>query len=204
MIVTLPDPETVKHIEPQPPTPFQFIWDVLFSNRKKLKLTPEDVAELKTADAQLEPWHEAMRVLDFHRINPQAAFDDAVMTCVNAPTKANAERIVSRIFVPPYHGMQLGNAAAILDGRIAEKTLELIAPIVRRHLERIHRALEAELALQIAADAKALARLDGAAIGGESAAARTLRQRCLEVERQLSGSNSHLCDWRTILGPYLP
>jgi len=204
MIVTLPDPETVKHIEPQPPTPFSFIWDILFSNRKKLKLTPEDVAEIKTADAGIDPWREAMRVLDFHRLNPQGALDDAVAKCVEAPSKENAELIVFRTFTPPYHGMQLNVAASIIEGRIAEKTLELIAPIVRRHLERIHRALEAELTLQIAADAKALARLDGAAIGGESAAARTLRQRCLEVERQLSGSNSHLCDWRTILGPFLP
>jgi len=26
----------------------------------------------------------------------------------------------------------------------------------------------------------------------------------LEVEKQLEGSDSHLCDWRAILAPYMP
>jgi len=204
MITTIPGPETTRHIEPQPPTPFQFLWDVLFSSRKKLKLTPEDVAELIALDHQIDPWRLATVLLDGHRMNPQGRFEDAVNTLMSEPTEQNVDRLLLLRWVPPYSSMQLNNAAAILEGVIGEKSLALFPPVVRRHLERIRRALESELALQLAADLKAMARLDGAAIGGESAAARTLRQRCQEVEKQLEGSDSHLCDWRIILGPYLP
>lgn len=204
MITTLPDKETVTNIEPQPPTPFRFVWDVLFSNRKKLKLTPEDVAELITLDHQIDPWRKATVLLDGHRMNPQGRFEDAVTALMHNPSEQNVDRLLLLRWVPPYSSMQLNNAAAILEGVIAEKSLALFPPVVRRHLERIRKALEAELALQLAADLKAMSRLDGAAIGGESAAARTLRQRCQEVEKQLEGSDSHLCDWRTILAPYLP
>jgi hypothetical protein len=204
MITTIPDPETIKHIEPQPPTPFQFLWDVLFSSRKKLKLTPEDVAELIALDHQIDPWRKATVLLDGHRMNPQGRFEDAVNTLMSEPSEENVDRLLLLRWVPPYSSMQLSNAAAILEGVIAEKSLALFPPVVRRHLERIRKALEAELALQLAADLKAMARLDGAAVGGESAAARTLRQRCQEVEKQLEGSDSHLCDWRAILGAFLP
>jgi hypothetical protein len=204
MITTLPDPETTRHIEPQPPTPFQFVWSVLFSNRTKLKLRPEDLEELQNADGQIEPWRKAIHHIDFLRMHPEGAMNDAIDLCVAKPSIENVENIVRRLWVPPYHSMQLNTAASIMEGKIAEKTLELIAPLVRKNLERIHKALQAELSLQLAADAKALARLDGAATGGESAASRTLRQRCQEVELQLAGSNSHLCDWRGVLQPYLP
>lgn len=204
MITTLPDPETTTNIEPQPPTPFRFLWDVLFSNRKKLKLPPEDVAELIALDHQIDPWRMAAVLLDGHRMNPQGRFEDAVTALMRNPTEQNVDRLLLLRWVPPYSSMQLNNAAAILEGVIAEKSLALFPPVVRRHLERIRKALEAELALQLAADLKAMSRLDGAAIGGESGAARTLRQRCLEVEKQLEGSDSHLCDWRTILSPFLP
>ena len=204
MITTLPDPETTRHVEPQPPTPFRFLWDVLFSNRKKLKLTPEDVAELIALDHQIDPWRMATVLLDGHRMNPQGRFEDAVTALTHNPTEQNVDRLLLLRWVPPYSSMQLNNAAAILEGVIAEKSLALFPPVVRRHLERIRKALEAELALQLAADLKAMSRLDGAAVGGESGAARTLRQRCLEVEKQLEGSDSHLCDWRTILSPFLP
>jgi hypothetical protein len=204
MITTLPDKETVTNIEPQPPTPFRFVWDILFSNRKKLKLTPEDVAELIALDHQIDPWSKAVPLLNTHRSNPQASFDDAVTRFMAEPSERNIERLLLMRWTPPYSSMQLSNAAAILDGVIAEKSLALFPPVVRRHLERIRKALETELALQLTADEKAMARLDGAAVGGESAAARTLRQRCQEVEKQLEGSDSHLCDWRTILSPFLP
>lgn len=204
MIATLPDPEITRHIEPQPPTPFRFIWDVLFSSRKKLKLTAEDVAELVALDQKVDPWREAVVGLNSHRMNPQAQLEDAVNALVRDPSRANLDRILLLRWTPPYSAMQLGNCAAILEGVVAEKCLTLFPPVVRRHLDRIGRALKAELALQIAADEKALARLDGAAAGGESAAARMLRQRCQEVQGQLAGSDSHLCDWRTVLAPYLP
>jgi hypothetical protein len=204
MITTLPDKETVTNIEPQPPTPFRFVWDVLFSNRKKLKLTPEDVAELIALDHQIDPWRLATVLLDGHRMNPQGRFEDAVTALTHNPTEQNVDRLLLLRWVPPFSSMQLNNAAAILEGVIAEKSLALFPPVVRRHLERIRKALETELALQLTADEKALSRLDGAAVGGESAAARTLRQRCQEVEKQLEGSDSHLCDWRTILSPFLP
>jgi hypothetical protein len=204
MITTLPDKETVTNIEPQPPTPFRFVWDVLFSNRKKLKLTPEDVAELIALDHQIDPWRLATVLLDGHRMNPQGRFEDAVTALMHNPTEQNVDRLLLLRWVPPFSSMQLNNAAAILEGVIAEKSLALFPPVVRRHLERIRKALETELALQLTADEKALSRLDGAAVGGESAAARTLRQRCQEVEKQLEGSDSHLCDWRTILSPFLP
>jgi len=204
MITTLPDKETVTNIEPQPPTPFRFVWDVLFSNRKKLKLTPEDVAELIALDHQIDPWRLATVLLDGHRMNPQGRFEDAVTALTHNPTEQNVDRLLLLRWVPPFSSMQLNNAAAILEGVIADKSLALFPPVVRRHLERIRKALETELALQLTADEKAMARLDGAAVGGESAAARTLRQRCQEVEKQLEGSDSHLCDWRTILSPFLP
>ena len=204
MITTLPDPETVRHVEPQPPTPFQFLWDVLFSSRKKLKLTPDDVEELKALDHKIDPWRKATFLLDVHRTNPQGGFDEAVSRLMADPSEQNIDLLLLLRWTPPYSSLQLNNAAAILEGVIAEKSLALFPPVVRRHLERIRKALESELALQLAADLKAMARLDGAAVGGESAAARTLRQRCQEVEKQLEGSDSHLCDWRTILGPYLP
>jgi hypothetical protein len=204
MITQLPDPETTRHIEPQPPTPFQFLWDVLFSSRKKLKLTLEDVTEMISLDHQIDPWRKALMLLDTNRINPQGRFDDAVNALAHNPTEHNVDRILLLRWTPPFSSLQLNNAAAIIEGVIAEKCLAVFPPVVRRHLERIRKALESELALQLAADLKAMARLDGAAVGGESAAARTLRQRCLEVEKQLEGSDSHLCDWRTILGPYLP
>jgi hypothetical protein len=204
MITTIPDKETVTNIEPQPPTPFRFVWDVLFSNRKKLKLTPEDVAELIALDHQIDPWRLATVLLDGHRMNPQGRFEDAVTALTHNPTEQNVDRLLLLRWVPPFSSMQLNNAAAILEGVIAEKSLALFPPVVRRHLERIRKALETELALQLTADEKALSRLDGAAVGGESAAARTLRQRCQEVEKQLEGSDSHLCDWRTILSPFLP
>jgi hypothetical protein len=204
MITTIPDKETVTNIEPQPPTPFRFVWDILFSNRKKLKLTPEDVAELIALDHQIDPWRLATVLLDGHRMNPQGRFEDAVTALTHNPTEQNVDRLLLLRWVPPFSSMQLNNAAAILEGVIAEKSLALFPPVVRRHLERIRKALETELALQLTADEKALSRLDGAAVGGESAAARTLRQRCQEVERQLEGSDSHLCDWRTILSPFLP
>ena len=204
MITTSPEKETVTNIEPQPPTPFRFVWDVLFSNRKKLKLTPEDVAELIALDHQIDPWRLATVLLDGHRMNPQGRFEDAVTALMHNPTEQNVDRLLLLRWVPPFSSMQLNNAAAILEGVIAEKSLALFPPVVRRHLERIRKALETELALQLTADEKAMARLDGAAVGGESAAARTLRQRCQEVEKQLEGSDSHLCDWRTILSPFLP
>jgi len=204
MITTSPEKETVTNIEPQPPTPFRFVWDVLFSNRKKLKLTPEDVAELIALDHQIDPWRLATVLLDGHRMNPQGRFEDAVTALMHNPTEQNVDRLLLLRWVPPFSSMQLNNAAAILEGVIADKSLALFPPVVRRHLERIRKALETELALQLTADEKAMARLDGAAVGGESAAARTLRQRCQEVEKQLEGSDSHLCDWRTILSPFLP
>jgi len=204
MIVTLPDPETTRHIEPQPPTPFSFLWSVLFHNRKKLKLTAEDVDELIALEHKVDPWRRAAASLDSHRINPQGQLEDAVTALTKDPSEKNVDRILLLRWTPPYSSMQLSNAAAIMEGVIAEKCLALFPPVVRRHLERIHRALEAELALQIAADEKALSRLDGAAAGGESAAARTLRQRCQEVKGQLAGSDSHLCDWRAVLAPYMP
>ena len=53
MIATLPDPEIHKHVEPQG-SPFRFVWEILFKNRKKLKLTQEDRDELEAADAQAD------------------------------------------------------------------------------------------------------------------------------------------------------
>jgi len=203
MITTIPDRETTTNIQPQPPTPFKFLWDVLFSNRKKLRLTPEEVAELVAIDHQIDPWRRVTSLLDAHRINPAGQLEDAMTALLHSPTDENIDRLLLRRWVPPYSAMQLGNCAAILEGFIAEKCLKFFPPVVRRHLERIRKALETELALQLTADEKALSRLDGAAVGGESAAARTLRQRCIEVEKQLEGSDSHLCDWRTILSPFL-
>lgn len=204
MIATLPDPETITHITPQPPTPFQFIWSVLFSNRKKLKLSAEDRDELAAADATAEPWRKVAAYLHSSRGNPDGLMTEAIDQALLKPTAENAERILTRTWTPPFHAMQIAKAAEAFDGKVAELALALIAPIVRRHLVRIAAALETELALQIVADEKAMGRLDGAATGGQSAAVGIMRQRLEEIKKQLAGSDSHLCDWKTILGPYLP
>lgn len=203
MITTLPDPEIVKHIEPQG-SPFRFVWEILFKNRKKLKLTQEDRDELETADAQAEPWRKIASYLHTARGNPEAFMEEAVNQTLLNPTLSNAERIVAFTWTPPYHAMQIGKAIDIFEGKSAELALALIPPIVRRHLTRISGALESEISAQVSADEKALSRLDGAGIGGESAAVSVLRQRAEEVRRQLAGSDSHLCEWRVILAPYLP
>jgi hypothetical protein len=203
MITTLPDPEIVKHIQPQG-SPFRFIWEILFKNRKKLTLTREDRDELESADAQAEPWRKITSYLHTARGNPEAIMEDAVNQTLLNPTLSNAERIVAFTWTPPYHAMQIGKTIDIFEGKSAEVALALIPPIVRRHLTRISGALESEISAQVSADEKALSRLDGAGIGGESAAVSVLRQRAEEVRRQLAGSDSHLCEWRVILAPYLP
>jgi hypothetical protein len=203
MIATLPDPQIHKHVEPQG-SPFRFVWEVLFRNRKKLKLNQEDRDELESADAQAEPWRKIVSYLNTARGNPEAVMEDAINETLLSPTLANAERIVALTWTPPYHAMQIGKAIGAFEGKSAEVTLALIPPIVRRHLVRISGALESEVSAQISADEKALSRLDGAGVGGESAAVKVLRERAEEVRKQLAGSDSHLCDWRTILAPYLP
>ena len=201
MITTLP--ETVRHVEPQG-SPFRFVWEILFSNRKKLRLSPEDRDELEAADAQAEPWRKIADYLNTARGNPESFLAAAVDQTLTAPTIENAERILACRWVPPYSGMQIGGVIGAFEGKAAEVALAVVAPIVRRHLTRISGALDSELAAQIAADEKALSRLDGAAAGGESPAVAVLRQRADEVKRLLAGSDSHLCDWRIILSPYLP
>jgi hypothetical protein len=202
MITTLPDPEIVKHIEPQG-SPFRFVWEILFKNRKKLKLTQEDRDELESADAQTEPWRKIASYLHTARGNPEGFMEEAVNQALLNPTLSNAERIVAFTWTPPYHAMQISRAIGVFEGKCAEVALALIPPIVRRHLTRISGALESEISAQVSADEKALSRLDGAGIGGESAAVSVLRQRAEEVRRQLAGSDSHLCEWRVILAPYL-
>lgn len=204
MISTLSDRETITTTTLQPPTPFRFIWDVLFSNRKRLKLALEDRNELEAADATAEPWRKIANFLHSSRGNPDAMMSNAIEQALTAPTQENAERILSRTWTPPYHAMQIAKAAEAFEGKAAEVVLAVIAPMVRRHLVRIAAALETELALQNVADEKALARLDGAAAGGESAAAGIMRQRAGEIKKQLAGHDSNLCDWRNILAPYLP
>ena len=203
MIATLPDPEIHKHVEPQG-SPFRFVWEILFKNRKKLKLSPEDRDELEGADHQAEPWRKIADYLNTARGNPEALLAAAVDQTLTAPTIENAERILACRWVPPYSAMQIGGVIGAFEGKAAEIALAVVAPIVRRHLMRIGAALDSELGAQIDADAKALGRLDGAASGGESPAVKVLRERAEEIRRQLAGSDSHLRDWRTILAPYLP
>lgn len=204
MITTLPDPETTRHIEPQPAIPFSFLWDLFFAKRPKFKLSPDDLAEITAAEETVAPWRTALATLDCCRINPQGALQDAIEACVEAPSVASAERIIARLWAPPYFSMQLNQAAAILEGKIAGMREELLPPIVQRHLVRIEKFLAQEYAAQLSADEKALARLDGAAAGGESAAARTLRLRLEETRRQLAADPRGLCEWNNILGSYLP
>jgi len=204
MITTLPDPETTRHLEPQPPLPFRFLWDVFFGKRPKFCLSLADVEELEALERKVEPWSRVVARLQSVSNNPQAAFDTAVAECVSSPSPAAADAIIALRWTPPYSSMQLGNALAIFYGKIAGMREELIAPVVRRHLEKIGRFLDAEYVGQFDADAKALGRLDGAASGGESGASRTLRLRCEETRAQLARPNTHLTEWREILGAFLP
>ena len=204
MITTLPDPETTRHIEPQPAIPFSFLWDLFFAKRPKYKLSPADFAEITAAEETVAPWRTALAALDCCRINPQGALQDAIDACVESPSIASAERIIARLWAPPYFSMQLNQAAAILEGKIAGMREELLPPIVRRHLVRIEKFLQQEHDAQLAADEKALSRLDGAAAGGESAACRTLRMRLEETRRHLAADPRGLCEWHAILGSYLP
>lgn len=202
MITNLP--ETTRHLELQPALPFSFLWDLFFAKRPKFKLSPADLAEITSAEATVAPWRTALEVLECCRRNPQAALQDAIDGCVEAPSLAGAEKIISRLWAPPYFGMQLSQAAAILEAKIAGMREELLPPIVRRHLVRIERFLQQEHDAQLSADEKALSRLDGAAAGGESGAARTLRLRLEETRRQLAADPRGLCEWSAILGSYLP
>ena len=204
MIITLPDPETTKHTEPQPPLPFRFLWDVFFGKRPKFRLSLADVEELEGLEKKVEPWSRVVTRLESVRNNPQAAFDTAVAECVASPSPAAADAIIALRWTPPYSSMQLGSALAHFYGKIGAMREELIGPVVRRHLEKIGRFLDAEYVGQFDADAKALGRLDGAASGGESGAARTLRLRCEETRAQLARPNAHLVEWRDILGAFLP
>ena len=204
MITTIPDPETTRHIEPQSAIPFSFLWDLFFAKRPKFKLSPADLAEITAAEETVAPWRTALAVLNCCRMNPQGALHDAIDACVESPSIASAERIIARLWAPPYFSMQLNQAAAILEGKIAGMREELLPPIVRRHLVRIEKFLQQEHDAQLAADEKALSRLDGAAAGGESGAARTLRLRLEETRRQLAADPRGLCAWHAILGSYLP
>ena len=204
MITTTPDPETTRHLEPQPPLPFRFLWDVFFGKRPKFRLSLADVEELEALEKKVEPWSRAVSRLEGVSTNPQGAFDAAVAACLASPSIAAADEIIALRWTPPFSSMQLGNALAQFYGKIAGMREELIAPVVRRHLEKIGRFLDAEYVGQFDADAKALGRLDGAASGGESGAARTLRLRCEETRAQLARPNAHLTEWRDILGAFLP
>ena len=203
MIVTIP--ERTSHIELQPPVPFRFLWDVFFGNRKRLKLTQEDVADLELKEQTTRPWEVACEQLNGFRMNPDSAFHQAIADVLANPTQANVEAVLSARWVPPYSGMQLGQATEQLTGLIQAKLAELIGPAVRRHLKRIHSELEKEIAEQKTADAKALSRLgDGTAQGGQSDAVRVLRDRLGHVARSLEGADTSLANWREHLGAFLP
>lgn len=204
MIHTIADKELSRHLEPQPPIPFRFLWDVFFGKRPKFRLSLADVEELEAMEKKVEPWSRVVTRLESVSNNPAGAFDQAVGDCLSSPSPATADAIISSRWTPPYNSMQLGNALAIFYGKVASMRQELIAPVVRRHLEKIARFLDAEYSCQFDADAKAQGRLDGAASGGESGAARTLRLRCEQTHAQLAQPNAHLTEWREILGEFLP
>ena len=120
MIATLPDPEIHKHVEPQG-SPFRFVWEILFKNRKKLKLSPEDRDELEAADHQAEPWRKIADYLNTARGNPEALLAAAVDQTLAAPTVENAQRILACRWVPPYSAMQIGGVIGAFEGKAAEE-----------------------------------------------------------------------------------
>ena len=187
------------------PQAFRFLWEVFFGNRKRLKLSQEDVTELEGLEQVTRPWEEANSRLNGFRMNPDGAFQEAVARLVTEPTQPNVEAVLNARWVPPFSGLQLSNACAMLDGVIASRRTELIGPVVRKHLKRIHAELLKETQEQRSADEKALQRLGtGTASGGESQASRTLRERTEEVARCLEGDDVGLADWRAVLGGFLP
>ena len=54
----------------QKPQAFRFLWEAFFGNRKRLKLSQEDVSELEGLEAVTKPWEEASNRLNSFRSNP--------------------------------------------------------------------------------------------------------------------------------------
>ena len=51
--------EITTHNTLERPQAFRFLWEVFFGNRKRLKLSQEDVTELEGLEAVTRPWEEA-------------------------------------------------------------------------------------------------------------------------------------------------
>jgi len=187
------------------PQAFRFLWDAFFGNRKRLKLSQEDVTELEGLEAVTKPWEQANERLNSFRSNPDGMFHLAIENVLKEPSERNVEAVLNARWVPPFGSLQLSNACEQLAGLVVARQRELISPVVRRHLKRIHAELLKETREQRQADEKALQRLgEGTARGGESEACRVLRERTEQVGRYLEGRDTHLSNWREILGPFLP
>jgi hypothetical protein len=187
------------------PQAFRFLWDAFFGNRKRLKLSQEDVQELEGLEAVTKPWEQASERLNSFRMSPDGMFHQAVEKLLAEPSERNVEGVLNARWTPPFTSLQLSIACDQLTGLIVTRQRELLAPVVRRHLKRIHAELKKEVAEQITADQKALQRLgEGTARGGESEACRILRERTDQVGKFLEGEDSPLANWREVLGPFLP
>ena len=187
------------------PQTFRFLWDAFFGNRKRLKLSQEDATELEGLEAVTKPWEEACERINSIRMNPDGMMQNAIQALLSEPSKENVGALLNARWVPPFSGLQLGNAYDQLQGLINSRRGELLGPVVRKHLKRIHAELVREVAEQITADQRALQRLgEGTARGGEGEACRILRQRCEQVGESLERENSALANWREVLGCFLP
>jgi hypothetical protein len=205
MIHTLPDPEIQRakeeHRQQQPNKPFFFGWQNFFT-KKKLRLTPTELAELEAADEKLQPWSSAAARLVEARSDPQGAFDRAAEHYLGEPNEENFYKMLAHNFANPFFHILMTRALDKFDNFLAAERRRLIAPLVTGHLEKIRASLLNEYREQSAADEKALSRLQGAASGGESSACIELRRAADRISDLLKTGD--LSDWRAALGEFLP
>lgn len=204
MITSLPDHEIQraeaerKKLEPR--SRFQFLWDVFFKTRK-FKLTDAEVKELTDIEKALSKWAAAGERVWAHRNNLQDMFDMAVGRYLAEPTEERFIAMLAHTY-DTFTATQLARAGEQITGYVNGERARLFAPVVRKHLTRIHDSLCAEYVQQETADRESIKRLSGIASGGESAACIEIRNQTDRIKKLLESGD--LSDWRAALGPFLP
>lgn len=204
MITTLPDAniqaeqEIRRRLEPR--NKLLFFWDRFFSARK-FKLTAAEIEELKTAEAVSAPWDKIVNRLYDQIRDPNENLWVAIGKLKTDPTEENLrEFLLCRSVFPQFYN-QTRTALDELEGFTRKMRHEKVVPLVKRHLEKIHRSLVLEYDEQERSDRESLERLNGAITGGESEACIQLRNRAHDIEQMLASGD--LSNWRACLAPFL-
>jgi len=205
VITFLPDPEIQKaqaerkRLEPK--NPFSFLWNEFF-NRRKFRLTPEEVRELERAEATVQPWRDALGHLWKIAREPDENLWTHIGELKQNPGPETIRAFLLSRYVSPAFSVQTEKALDELQGEATKRLGEAVVPLVRKHLEKIHDALVGEYREQEASDKKSMARLDGIASGGESQSCIALRVQTERIQELLQ--NGDLTNWREALGAFLP